>query len=75
MGGSGGLGGGEVPRVGVDVVEVRVAVAVVVGLVRRHLFNTGGDAPHALDVRLRGRPALRPSPHALPAPRGPCAPP
>ena len=48
---------------------------VVVGLVSRHLLDTGGDAPHRLDVRLRGRPAPRPSPCALPVTPCPHAPP
>ena len=75
MWGSGGLGGDEVPRVEVDVGEVGVLVAVVVGMVRRHLLRTGGDAPNRLDVWLRGPPAHCPFPHALPAPCGPRAPP
>ena len=75
MWGSGGFRGGEVPHVGVDVVGVGVVVVLVVGVVRQHLLDTGGDSPHRLDVRLRGRPAPRPPPYALPAPRGPRAPP
>ena len=54
--GSGGLGGDEVTGLGVDVVEVGVVVVVVVGVVRRHLLDAGGDAPHRLHVRLRGAP-------------------
>ena len=80
--GSGVLGGDEV--VGVDVVEVGVVVVVVVGVMRRHLLDAGGDAPHRLHVRLPGRPAPPPLPSLrhLPAapvprpvcPRGPTAP-
>ena len=55
--GSWGLGGDEFSGVGVDVVEVGAVVVVVVGVVRRHLLDAGGDAPHRLHVRLRGRPA------------------
>ena len=69
--GVGGSGGDEVPRVGVDVVEVGVVVVVVVGVVHRHLLDAGGDAPHRLDIRLRGCPAPHPSPYALPVPPGP----
>ena len=80
-----GFGGDEVPCVGVDVVEVGVVVVlVVVGLVRRHLLYTEGESTHRLDIRLRGRPAPRPPPYALPAlatpaprpacPRGPTSP-
>ena len=58
--GRGGLGGDELAGAGVDVVEVVVVVVVVVGVVRRHLLDTGGDAPHRLDIRLRGCPAPRP---------------
>ena len=72
VGGSGGLGRDQVPHVEVDVVE---GLVVVVGVVRRHMPNTGGDAPHCLDVRLWGRPASRPSPCALPFPFCPRAPP
>ena len=72
VGGSGGLGGDQVPHVGVDVVE---GLVVVVGVVRRHMLDTGGDAPYRLDVRLRGHPAPRPSPCALPFPFCPRAPP
>ena len=57
--GSWGLGGDELSRVGVVVLEVVVVVVVVVGVVRRHLLDAGGDAPHRLHVRLRGRPAPR----------------
>ena len=71
--GSAGLGGDEVPCVGVDVVEVGVVVVVPVGVVRRHLLDAGGNAPQWLDVRLRGCPATRPSPSALPSPRDSCA--
>ena len=54
-----GLGGDELAGVRVDVVEVVVVVVVVVvGVVRRHLLDAGGDAPHRLHVRLRGRSAL-----------------
>ena len=76
--GSGRLGGDEVPCVGVDV-EVGVVVVFVVAVVRRHLLDAGGDAPHLLDARLRGRPAPCPPPFALPTPCGsralPCLPP
>ena len=83
--GSWGLGGDELASVKVDVVEVVVVVVVVVvGEVCRHLFDAGGDAPHRLHVRLRGRPALcslpssRPPPWApmprLACPLGPAAP-
>ena len=47
----------------------------VVGVVRWHLLDAGGDAPHRLNVRLRGWPAPCPSPYALPIPLGPYAPP
>ena len=60
--GSWGLGGDKLAGAGVDVVEVVVVVVVVVGVVRRHLLDAGGDAPHRLHVRLRGRPAPRPPP-------------
>ena len=73
--GSGGLGGDEVPRVGVDVGEVGMVVLVVVGVVRQHLLNPGGDAAHRLEICPRGCPAPRPSPYALPVPPGPHAPP
>ena len=49
-------------------------VGVVVGVVRRHLLDAGGDAPHRLHVRLQGRPAPRPPPFAPPSPRGSRAP-
>ena len=63
MGGPLGLGRDQVPHVG---------LVVVVGVVRRHLLDTGGDAPHRLDVRLRGRPARLPLSRALPySPRPP----
>ena len=75
MWGSGGLGGDEVPRDGVDVVEVGVVVVVVVGVVRRHLLDTWGVAALQLDVRLRGHPAPCPPPYALPAPCGSRGPP
>ena len=41
-------------------------MVVVVGVVRRHLLDTGGDGPHRLDVQLRGRGAPRPSPYLYP---------
>ena len=72
-----GLRGDDVASVGVDVVEVVVVVVVVVGVQRRHLLDAGGDAPHWLHVRLRGRPAppplclTRPPPWA-PMPRPAC---
>ena len=73
--GSWGLGGDELSGVGVDVVEVVVVVVVVVvGVVRRHLLDAGGDAPHRLNVRLRGRPAPRPPPFDPPSPPGSHAP-
>ena len=72
--GSWGLGGDELAGVGVDVVEVVVVVVVVVGVVRRHLLDAGGDAPHRLHVRLRGRPAPRPPPFDPPSPPGSHAP-
>ena len=61
-----------------------VVVVVVVGVVRRHLLDAGGDAPHRLHFRLRGcsalcppspRPALPPGlPCPVPpVPWGPCA--
>ena len=40
-------------------------------VVRRHLLEAGGDAPHRLDLRLRGCPVLltlRAAPFALPTP-------
>ena len=73
--GSWGLAGDELAGVRVDVVEVVVVVVVVVvGVVRRHLLDAGGDAPHRLHVRLRGRPALRPPPFVPPSPLGSHAP-
>ena len=60
--------------VGVDLVEVVVVVVVVVGVVRRHLLDAGGDAPHWLHVRLRGRPAPRPPLFDPPSPPGSHAP-
>ena len=45
-------------------------VVVVVGVVRRHLLDAGGDALHWLHVRLRGRPAPRPPPFDPPSPPG-----
>ena len=66
-----GLGGDELAGVRVDVVEVVVVVVVVVvGVVRRHLLDAGGDAPHRLHVRLRGRSALCPPPFAPPSSLG-----
>ena len=47
-----------------------MVVVVVVDVVRRHLFDTVGDAPHRLHVRLRGRPAPRPPPFDPPSPPG-----
>ena len=69
-----GLGGDELAGVGAVVVEVVVVVVVVVGVVRRHLLDAGGDAPHRLHVRLRGRPAPRPPPFDPPSPPGSHAP-
>ena len=70
-----GLGGDELAGVRVDVVEVVVVVVVVVvGVVCRHLLDAGGDAPHRLHVRLRGRPALCPPPFAPSSPLGSHAP-
>ena len=66
--GSWGLGGDELPGVGVDVLEVVVVVVVVLGVVRR------GDAPHGLHIRLRGRPAPRPPPFNPPSLPGSHAP-
>ena len=75
MPGSWGLGGDELAGVRVDVVEVVVVVVVVVvDVVRRHLLNAGGDAPHGLHVWLRGRPAPRPPPFIPPSPLGSHAP-
>ena len=50
---------------------------VVVGVVRWHLLDAGGDAAHGLDVQLRGRPAPAPlsstrPPHRAPMPRPAC---
>ena len=67
--GGGGVAGDQVPHVGVNVVD---GLVVVVGVLRRHLLDTGGDAPHRPDVRLRGRPL--PLSCALPYPPRPCAP-
>ena len=74
--GSWGSGGDELASVRVDVVEVVVVVVVVVvvGVVRRHLLGAGGNAPHRLHVRLRGRPAARPPPFGPPSPLGSHAP-
>ena len=72
--GSWGSGGDEFSGIGVDVVEVGPVVVVVVGVVRRHLLDAGGDAPHRLHVRLRGRPAPCPPPFAPPPPPGSHAP-
>ena len=73
--GSLGLGGDELASAGVDVVEVVVVVVVVVvGVVRLHLLDAGGDVPHGLHVRLRGRPASRPPPFSPPSPLGSHAP-
>ena len=70
-----GLGGDELAGVRVDVVEVVVVVVVVVvGVVCRHPLDAGGDAPHRLHVRLRGRPALCPPPLAPSSPLGSHAP-
>ena len=70
-----GLGGDELAGVRVDVVEVVVVVVVVVvGVVCRHLLDAGGDAPHRLHVRLRGRSALCPPPFAPPSSLGSHAP-
>ena len=72
--GSGALGGDEVSGVKVDVVEVGVVVVVVAGLVRGHLLDAGGDAPHRLHMRLRGPPAPPPPPFAPPSAHGSHAP-
>ena len=70
-----GFGGDELAGVRVDVVEVVVVVVVVVvGVVRRHLLDAAGDAPHRLHVRLRGRPTLRPPPFVPRSPLGSHAP-
>ena len=75
--GVGGWGGDQVLHVRVDVVEAGVVVVVVVvvvvamvvlGVVRRHLLDTRGDATHGLDVPC---PAPCPSPPA-PTPRPAC---
>ena len=47
-----------------------MVVVVEVGVVRRHLLDARGDAPHRLHVRLWWCPAPRPSPFAPPSPRG-----
>ena len=49
-------------------------MVVVVGVLRRHLLDAGGDSPHRLHVRLRGRPAPRPPPFGPPSPPGSHAP-
>ena len=72
--GSWGFGGDELAGVGVHVVELVVVVVVLVGVVRRHLLDAGGDAPHRLRVWLRGRPAPRPLPFHPPSPLGSHAP-
>ena len=75
MPGSWGLGRDELASVRVDDVEVVVVVVVVVvGVVCRHLLDAGGDAPHRLHVRLRGRPALCPPPFVPSSPLGSHAP-
>ena len=51
-----------------------VVVVVVVGVVCRHLLDAGGDAPHRLHVRLRGRPAPCPPPFVPSFPLGSHAP-
>ena len=72
---SSGLGGDELAGVRVDVVEVMVVVVVVVvGVVCRHLLDAGGDAPHRLHVRLRGRSPFCPPPFAPPSSLGSHAP-
>ena len=68
------LGGDEFSGVGVDVVEVGVVVVVVVGVVRQHLLDAGGDAPQRLHVWLRGRPTPLPPPFVPPSPPGSHAP-
>ena len=65
-GGWGGWGRIRAPNIGVDVVDGQGVV--VVGVVRRHLLDAGGDAPHCLGLRLWGLPAPLPSPFALPLP-------
>ena len=47
-----------------------MVVVVVVGVVRRHLLDAGGGAPHRLHVRLRGRPPPRPPPFGPPSTPG-----
>ena len=69
----GGPGGDQGPKVGVSVVDGQGVV--VVGVVPRHPLDAGGDAPHRLDLRLRGLPACLSLPFALPVPSGPWAPP
>ena len=64
VGGPGRSGGDQVPNFGVHVVDGLL----VVGVVHRHLLDTGWDTLHRLDVRLRGCPAPLPSPCALPFP-------
>ena len=51
-----------------------MVVVVVVGVVRRHLLEAGGDAPHRLHVQLRGRPTPRPPSFDPPSPGGSYAP-
>ena len=68
--GAWGLGGDELAGVWIDVVEVVVGVVVAVGVVRRHLLDAGGDAPHRLHVRLRGSSAPRCTPSGPPSPKG-----
>ena len=51
-----------------------MVVVVVMGVVRRHLVDAGGDAPQRLHVRLRGRPTPRPPPFDPPSPPGSHAP-
>ena len=70
VGGPGGFGGDQVSHVGVHIGH---GLVVVVSVVRRHLLDTGGDAPYHLDVRLRGRPAPLPLPCAPPFPPPPRA--
>ena len=71
----GGLGGDQVPHVGVHVVE---GLTVVVGVVRWHLLNTGGDCTAQLGL-LAARapcpssPVRRPSPPPPPVPAPPRA--
>ena len=74
LGSRGSLGGDEFSGVGVDVVEVGVVGVVVVGVVRRHLLDAGGDGPHRLHVRLWRRPAPRPPFFDPPFPPGSHAP-